>query len=387
MTQRRPMALLFVTLFLVMLGFGVIIPVLPFYVRHFGGNSTTLGLLLATYSAVQFFMAPVWGRLSDRIGRRPVLLVGLSGYGMAFLLYGFADALWMLFAARTLAGFLSSATIPTAMAYVADITTPEERPKGMGIMGAAMGLGMIFGPATGGFLAEVSLSMPFFVAGGVALVTLPFAWRWLPESHPDDKRAVGTQPRRLGEAFHHPLLPLFLMGFAISASMSMFEATFALFSADRLHLTTAEMGAMFASLGVVGVFIQVRLIGKLVNTHGDLKIMLLGVGLTAIGLLLMIPSWSFASMWCACLVFTGGNTLLRPSVSTLVSKVAKEGQGKAAGQLQSFDALGRIVGPVVGGASYGLHWAAPNGIGAVFLAVLLLATFPRLKGIAGLLRG
>ena len=388
--NRRPILILFVSLFLVMVGFGIIIPVMPFYVRHFGGSAATLGLLMASYSMMQFFCAPLWGRLSDLIGRRPVLLIGLSGYGVTFLLYGFSSALWMLFATRIMAGLVSSATLPTAMAYMADITTKEDRAKGMGIMGASMGLGMIFGPATGGFLGHYSLSLPFFVAGGCALLTIPFAWRFLPESMtPEALAEAQSRPRPARrfsrETFAHPLLPLFLMAFALSSSMSMFESTFALFSSDRVGLSTRDMGIMFGSLGVMGVFIQLRLLGKLVARFGDLKVMAGGALLTALGFLLMLPAGHMLTLWLACAVFSVGSTLLRPSVSTMVTKISEGGQGAAVGMLQSFDSLGRIVGPVVGGATYELSSSAPNLLGTTMLVLLLAANWPRLSQLAPLL--
>ena len=145
--NRKALAVLFISLFLVMVGFGIIMPILPFYVRYYQGNAATLGFLMSTYSVMQFMFAPFWGRLSDRIGRRPVLLIGLSGYGASFIVFGFANHLWMLFAARIIAGIVSSATLPTAMAYVADITASEKLAKGMGLMGAAMSLGIILGRA------------------------------------------------------------------------------------------------------------------------------------------------------------------------------------------------------------------------------------------------
>lgn len=381
--NRRPMSVLFVSLFLVMVGFGIIIPVMPFYVRQFGGSAAVLGLLMASYSLMQFFCAPLWGRLSDRIGRRPVFLLGLCGYGISFILYGLSSSLWMLFFSRILAGIVSSATLPTAMAYVADVTTKEDRSKGMGLMGAAMGLGMIFGPALGGLLAQTSLSLPFFVAGAFALLNIPFALKWLPESLPASARQTKeTQPpmapRFSRETLEHPLLPLFWMAFAVSGSMSMFESTFALFSADRLAMTTRDMGIMFASLGMVGVYIQLKVLSRLVARFGDLPVMMGGVLMTAVGFLLMLGAWNMPSMWVTCLVFSVGSTLLRPSVSTLVTKVTQEGQGISVGRMQSFDSLGRICGPLAGGAAYELSSSAPNIIGSIFLVALLAVCWPRL---------
>ncbi|HEY9576138.1 MAG TPA: MFS transporter, partial [Pseudobacillus sp.] len=159
---KKALPILFVVMFLVMVGFGIIIPVLPFYAENIGASPTQLGLLMAVYSLMQLLFAPMWGRISDRIGRKPVIMIGILGLSLSFFLMGLSSALWMLFAARVIGGILSAANMPTVMAYAADITTPEERGKGMGIIGAATGLGLIFGPAIGGVFSEASLNMPFY---------------------------------------------------------------------------------------------------------------------------------------------------------------------------------------------------------------------------------
>lgn len=174
----RSFAVLFMILFLAMMGFGIIISILPFLVTDLGGTPTMLGLFMASYSLMQFLFAPLWGRTSDRIGRRPIILLGLGGFAITFLLFGLATKLWMLFVIRILTGIISSAMLPTAMAYIADITEGDERSKGMGLMGAAMGLGMIFGPAIGGWLGHNGFVLPFFAAGGILYdinINIPYA--------------------------------------------------------------------------------------------------------------------------------------------------------------------------------------------------------------------
>ena len=168
---KKALPILFAVMFLVMVGFGIIIPVLPFYAENIGASSLQLGLLMAVYSVMQFLFAPMWGRISDRIGRKPVMMIGIFGLAVSFFLMGLSSELWMLFAARVIGGFLSSANMPTVTAYVADITTPEDRGKGMGVVGAAIGLGFIFGPAIGGIFSKTSLNMPFYIAGAASLLT------------------------------------------------------------------------------------------------------------------------------------------------------------------------------------------------------------------------
>ncbi|MCX5897962.1 MAG: MFS transporter [Proteobacteria bacterium] len=378
--NRKALAVLFISLFLVMVGFGIIMPILPFYVRYYQGNAATLGFLMSTYSVMQFMFAPFWGRLSDRIGRRPVLLIGLSGYGASFIVFGFANHLWMLFAARIIAGIVSSATLPTAMAYVADITASEKLAKGMGLMGAAMSLGIILGPGLGGALGHYGLSLPFFAAGALALLTLPFAYYFLPESRvhsgpPAEKASWKTYLSILS----HRQFPLFAIALAASFSMSMFESTFALFSADRLKFGPRDLGLMFTALGILSVAIQAGLVGKAVQRFGDAAVILVSLLVSALGLICMVQVTSVPLLWLYTGVFSAGNSFLRPSLSTLISKTSGTEQGGSMGLMQSFDSLGRIVGPVIGGLIYELHMDYTFALGAGLLFATTLMVRPRLR--------
>src|SRR5690606_15710297 len=187
--QRKVLGLLFAVLFLVMTGFSILFPVEPYYVQTFGATSATMGWLMASFSLAQFVFSPLWGRLSDRIGRKPVMMIGLAGYSGSMALFALAQSVPQLFLARSLAGVLSSATLPTAMAVISDTTTEDERAKGMGILGAAFGLGAIFGPFVGGVLGDVSIRLPFFVTSALSLATLLIVWRMLPESLRPEKQA------------------------------------------------------------------------------------------------------------------------------------------------------------------------------------------------------
>ncbi len=203
-TNRRALVLLFLTMFIVMVGFGVIMPILPFYAESMGASATALGLLFAVYSLIQFFFAPIWGQVSDRIGRKPPLLIGLLGFSVSFFLFGLATELWMLFAARILGGLLSAAVLPTVMAYIADTTDEEHRGGGMGILGAAMGMGVTFGPVIGGFLGEISPALPFFFAAGLAATVSAVMFFVLPESLPPEARSESRapDPALSGHALH-----------------------------------------------------------------------------------------------------------------------------------------------------------------------------------------
>ena len=371
--KTKAFLVLFLILFWVMVGFGIIIPILPFVVTHFGGGPTTLGLFMASFSLMQFFFAPLWGRLSDRIGRRPVLLIGLSGYGITFILLGLATELWMLFVIRMLSGMISSATLPTAMAYIVDITEGEERSKGMGLMGAAMGVGMIFGPALGGWLGHYGFAVPFYAAGALAILTWPFAYFFLPESlkklgtHRAEKMAKMSL-----EVIKNPLFTLFMLNFITNFSMAIFQGTFALYAADRAGFGPREMGTLFTVMGIIGVIIQGGMIGRLVRRFGDANLVKVGLFISGVGMGLILVATNMPTLMITTAIFNIGGSLMGPSTSTLVSKNALGAQGASIGLMQSFGSLGRILGPVVGGVLYGIHMDIPYMTGAVTLLVLAI---------------
>jgi len=358
-----------------MVGFGIVIPILPFFVGKLGGGALSLGVFMSVYSIMQFIFAPIWGRLSDRIGRRPVLLIGIAGYGVTFIMFGMINNLYLLIGLRALAGMVSSATIPTAMAYLADITDGADRSKTMGMLGATMGLGMIFGPAIGGWLGLHSFSLPFFVAGGLALLLLPFTWVLLPESLklPISDVPGRRKPRLTLEVMKDPLFALFAFNFVISFSMSMFESTFALFSAAKVGFGPEEMGITFAILGIFAVIVQGGLIGPLVKKFGEARLVNSGAILSACGLILIILSGrNVVLLVMSTVVFMVGNSLMTPTSSSLVTKQNSRGQGASLGVFQSFASLGRVFGPVTGGALFELGMGLPYIAGATFLVFIVL---------------
>lgn len=371
----KPIAILFITLLLVMVGFGIVIPIFPFLIFDLGGGATALGFFMAAYSVMQFICAPFWGRLSDRIGRRPVLLTGLIGYGITFTLFGFVSELWMMFAIRILSGILSSATLPTAMAYIADTTSGAERSKGMGILGAGMGLGMVIGPALGGWLGSENFALPFFVAGGLAVLTLPFAVLFLPESlkEPNTASATGKEKTHITwEVVKNPLFMLFLICFVFNFTSSLFQGIFAPFAADKVGFGPKEIGILFAVIGIVSAVLQGGLIGRLVKRFGDVKLVKAGLLISSAGMLLLLLAPNVFWLYVTSAIFNIGWTLLGPTTSSLVTNNAAGGQGAALGIMQSFNSFGRIFGPIVGGALYDVQMIMPFSLGAAMMLLMFL---------------
>jgi MFS transporter, DHA1 family, multidrug resistance protein len=380
---KRALPILFLVMFLVMIGFGIIIPVLPFYAEEMGASPTQLGLLMAVYSLMQLIFAPFWGKLSDRIGRKPIMMIGIAGLSLSFFMQAMATELWMLFAARIIGGLLSSANMPTAMAYVADITTPENRGKGMGIIGAAVGLGFVFGPAIGGIFSKSSMSMPFYLAGTSSLITLVIIFFLLKESL-QKNHADGNQSNKQSrwKAFSGPASVLFLLQLLISLSLSGLEATFAYFAAKRAGLGAIQLGYIFMIMGFAGAMVQGGMVGRLTKKYGEGKVIQGGIIVSAIGfaLILLVDSFTTAAIFLS--IFGIGNGVIRPSVSSLLTKTTDVGHGSATGLLSSFDSLGRIVGPPLGGWLFSLSIGLPYISGAVISVIaFVLYQFYRSKAL------
>ncbi|MBT2641102.1 MFS transporter [Bacillus sp. ISL-41] len=373
MNTKKALPILFLVMFLVMVGFGIIIPVIPFYAEEIGATPTQLGLLMAVYSLMQFIFAPMWGRISDRIGRKPVIMIGILGLSLSFFLMALSTELWMLFAARIIGGFLSSANMPTVMAYVADITSEEDRGKGMGIIGASVGLGFIFGPAIGGVFSQTSLSTPFYLAGATSLITFLFVTFILKESLSAEQRSIQEKEKSsLLKALSGPLSMLFLLQLFVSLSLSGLEATFAYFAAEKAGLGSVELGYIFMIMGLAGAIVQGGLVGRLTKKLGEGIVIQLGIIISAAGFGLILLTEGFGTAALFLTIFGVGNGLIRPSVSSLLTKKSTTGHGGTTGLLSSFDSLGRIIGPPLGGWLFSIAIGMPYISGIVLSMVALV---------------
>jgi DHA1 family multidrug resistance protein-like MFS transporter len=371
--KHKHLIILFFTLVVIMLGFGMVLPILPFYVERLGATGSQLGLLTASYALMQFIFAPVWGSLSDRLGRKPILLLGILGNGLSLLMFGLAGQLWQLFIARTLSGILSSATFPTAMAYVSDSTSEEERGGGMGILGAAMGIGMVLGPGLGGWLAGDSLSQPFFFAAGLALVTLVLVLLFLPESLAVEQRtqqagqAPLAGPRVLGRALLSPAGLIFFMAFLVSFGLTNFEGIFGLYALEKLAYGPERVGTILSVVAVVAAGGQAVLTGPLTRRLGEVSVIRMTLLTSTIGFFLMLLANGFLAVLLTTGFFVLSNALLRPAVLSLASKNGEEKQGTVMGLTNSFMSLGRIIGPIWAGLLFDINFNYPYLSGALVL--------------------
>jgi DHA1 family tetracycline resistance protein-like MFS transporter len=375
--RRSPLTVIYMTVFIDLLGFSIILPLLPFYAKHFGATGVWVGALLTAYSAAQFISAPILGRVSDRIGRRPILLLSLAGSALSLALTGFANSLVLLLAGRALAG-LFGGSIATAQAYVADTTAPDERAKYMGLLGASIGLGFVFGPAIGAGLSGLGFGAAAFAAAGLAAVNFTFALFKLPESRLREHRAVQRPlPWSRGglNAFARPVVPrvltaMFLTTFAFVA----LEATYALYTQKRYGLNEAGFGMLFAYLGLLIVLVQGGLIGRLHKRYDERSLAAVGAGLmgSAFVCVALAPNLVVALAGITALAL--GQGLLSPTLPALLSRQSSAHEhGEILGVGQSLSALARAVGPIAGGLLFDVERSLPYLLGgALTLTVATL---------------
>jgi MFS family permease len=394
--RRASLGTLFLTIFLDLLGFGLVIPFLPGIARRLGANDFVATLPGAVYSVMQFLFIPIWGRLSDRVGRRPVLLwsIAASAIGMAVL--GFAPDLTWLFIARIWSG-IATGNIAVAQAYIADVTAPERRARGMAIIGIAFGLGFIFGPFIGGELARFPIEgrpgmLPPLVAAGLSTLNLLLAFRTLPESLPPERR--GRSVRRASPIDLHAFRQSVTVpgiGAAVAINFvallwfSGMEQTFRLFTADRFGMSDAATGRVFGVVGIVAAAVQGGIVPRLVPRAGEARLVragliVQGIAFALLGLSPRLGGASHLGLWLAAALIAFGSGLQSPCVPAYVSHRSPGGaQGTTLGVLQSAGALARSAGPLVGGALYAaFNPSAPYLIGAAGFALAALLAFARL---------
>lgn len=355
-----PLAIIFVTVFIDLIGFGMVIPILPFYAEHSPFNATPfeIGLLFSIYSWMQFFFSPVLGRLSDKYGRRPILFVSLLGSAIGYSVIGFAGTLSFVFLGRIISG-ITGANISTAQAYIADVTTKENRAKGMGLFGAAFGLGFILGPAIAGVLSKYGVHVPFFFAAVLSSTSAAAVYFLLPESLIQGSQANAAVHRSklkflIESLSENEFGVINLIYFLLVTAFSIMTYAFVLYTAFRFGYNAEQNGYLFALVGIISVIGQGFLFGVLVKKFGETRLTVLGCLMMAISLFL-IPFidpvfGGLKLLLFACVLLSFGNAIASPSLTSLVSKISKDDeQGSSLGIMQSSASLARAIGPMIGG--------------------------------------
>lgn len=360
-----------------LLGFGIIIPLLPLYAERFGASAFTIGLLFASYSLAQFVFSPIWGRISDRVGRRPILLVTIAGSAIGSLVLGLAGSLPMLFVGRILDG-ASGASVAVARATVSDVANSDQRPRLMGLLGAAFGLGFVIGPSLGALSSLGSPSLPFFVAAGISVLNLIAGAIRIPET----LREPATPAASFGlRSLPNPVLRVVVLTFVGITAFSAFEATFSLLGSARLAMTETIVALVFAGVGLVLVVTQGGMVGPITRALGESTTIRLGLALNIGGFALLSFAESWGVLVPGLVLLAVGQGLLTPTLSSAVAGMVPERAGVALGVQQSAGGLARVVGPALGGALFAAAIPLPY-IVAAGLTLIALPIVPRTEPVS-----
>ncbi len=369
--NRNSLLILFSVVVLDLVGFGIVIPILPFYAEAYGADAMTLGFLLTSYAAMQFIFSPLWGKLSDRIGRKNVLLITMAGAALGLLLLGLADSLWMLFAGRILSGIFG-ANISVATAYVTDVTSEENRAKGMGLIGAAFGIGFILGPAIGGLLSPYGYSVPLLFAAGLSALNVIYAYFQLQESHSTQGERPSS-PKTLTLLSDPYIRRVCSINFFFTLGVTQLEATFAFFMMDRFDFDARQVAYVMVMMAAIMVAIQGGLIKRLVLRFGERGLLLAGGVFLALGFF-WIP---FNHRWILLLlplaICSVGRGIGQPSLLSLASKETEEAdRGAIMGLFQSSASLARVLGPVTAGWLYDSRQALPYYLATILMGLVFV---------------
>jgi multidrug resistance protein len=386
--RLSPLAVVFLTVFIDLVGFGIVIPLVPLYAEAYRPSPFAFGVLMASFSAMQFLFAPLLGRLSDRIGRRPVLLVSLLGSFLSYLLFAFSSSFALLLASRVLAGIMG-ANIGTAQAVIADVTPQGDRARGMGLIGMAFGLGFVFGPAIGGFAVKVHPFLPGLVAAGLSLVAFVWAFFGLPETRP---AAAALRPARRAfplraviQAVRLPVVgPLLVITLINTTAFSNFEATFAQFARSRFGHDPSTVSWLFVLIGVTAAIVQGGLIRRLVPLLGEARLIGIGATLLALSFAGLVLVSGHGGLIALVVTTAAGSGLTNPALAGLLSRSTDAAeQGEILGAAQSLSSLGRIIGPFWGEHVW-FRWeaAGPYGTGALLEVVVVLIVLVGLRAVA-----
>ncbi len=363
----------------------MVFPLLPFYAREFQASETVIGLLASSFAIGEFFFAPIWGRLSDRFGRKPIISISLLGISIAFASFAIANNLTWLFISRFLQGVFSSGVFTSASAYVADVTTKQDRIKGMSKLGASVAAGFIFGPAIGGILSSINHQLPFFTAATLTIVNLIFVRLLLKESLKIKEEKLVLREgflniKAMYKGLRGELGTLFILFFLWSYALSNNQVAIPLYGAEVLMISAAVIGIFFSLQGFTSAFVQWFLLSKITRKIGEHHAAVLGLSIMALSLFLMPFSAFPIFLATLMMAFSFGSAITRPTVQTLISKKTHEGQGTTMGIAASFESLGRIIGPILGGlVFYSLGHQAAFFMVVVFIAVMLIYVIFRKK--------
>ncbi|WP_145025068.1 MFS transporter [Paenibacillus sp. Y412MC10] len=381
--NRGAILLLMLNNFIIFTGIGLIIPIMPSYMNLLHINGSVLGLLVAAFSITQLVFSPIAGRLSDSIGRKKVILAGLLLFAVSEWLFGASSTLPFLFLARMLGGVSAALVMPAVMAYTADVTSEEERGKGMGFINAAITTGFIIGPGIGGYLAEYGIRVPFYAAavgGLLAMAVTAFFLREVPKAAQtsdgsDTKMAPAGLLRQLAGAYRAPYFISLIVVFVASFGLANFETVFGLFVDHKFGFTPKDIAFIITFGSVCGAVVQITIFGWILNRFGEKRVITLSIFVSILFIIFTLLVHTFWLMVAVTFVLFLAMDILRPAIGTQMSKFANEEQGYVAGLNSAFTSLGNIIGPIIAGALFDMNVNYPYVLASIVLVFGFLLSF------------
>ncbi|MBT2691143.1 MFS transporter [Bacillus sp. ISL-47] len=378
--QRKKMYMLMINMFIAIGSFGIIIPILPAYLESINQGGTAAGLMIAIFAGAQLIFSPIAGKWADQYGRRKMIIYGLAGLTLSMLVFYAVDSIWLLYFSRVIGGIGAALLIPAIFAYIADITTMEQRAKGNGLVSAAMSLGIVVGPGIGGFLADFGLKMPFLISALVSLAAVIFSIVLLEESStlqqpsademPEEEPMVKKLAMSVRKPYFIPLVITLVMSFGLMA----YESVLGLYLDNQFGATPQEIAIMVTSTGIISVIVQLFVVDRVVSKYGEGKVLNIFLAVAAFGFLVSLFAGSYAIFFVISLIIFLATSILRPVLTTLISKMAGNEQGFAMGMNNAYMSIGNVLGPTIAGVLYDVRISYPFVLGLALLLVTLFIT-------------
>lgn len=376
--QQKKLFILMINMFIAIGSFGIIIPILPAYLKSIDQGGMAAGLMISIFAGAQLVMSPIAGKWADKYGRRIMIIAGLSGLALSMFVFYFSDSIGILYVSRVIGGVGAALLVPAIFAYVADITSMDQRAKGNSLISAAMSLGIVVGPGIGGFLAEFGLKMPLLVSALVGVVAVVFSALVLKESKPEGVSAseVKSEPmvKEIAQSFKKPYFIPLVITLVMSFGLLAYESVLGLFVDDQFAASPQDIAWMITGTGIVSVIIQLFVVDKVVRRFGETNVLRIFLGVAAFGFLLSILVPNYVFFFVITMIIFLSTSILRPVLTTLISKLAGNEQGFAMGMNNAYMSIGNVLGPLLAGVLYDVNIIYPFVLGLIVLAITTIGS-------------
>ncbi|CAK6473608.1 MFS transporter [Peribacillus castrilensis] len=377
--QRKKIIILMINMFIAIGSFGIIIPILPAYLASINQGGTAAGLMIAIFAGAQLIFSPIAGKWTDQFGRRKLIIYGLVGLTLSMFIFYAVNSIWLLYASRIIGGIGAALLIPAIFAYVADITTFDQRAKGNSLVSAAMSLGIVVGPGIGGFLADFGLKFPFLISALVSLSAVVFSIFVLKESETAQvtqsmDAKTETMLRKIALSVKKPYFIPLIITLVMSFGLMAYESVIGLYLDNQFNSTPKDIAVMVTATGIVSVIVQLFVVDRIVQRFGEVNVLNIFISVAAIGFLLSLFASNYLIFFLISLIIFLSTSILRPVLNTLISKMAGNEQGFAMGMNNAYMSIGNVLGPTLAGMMYDVHITYPFMLGLILLFITLMIT-------------